>query len=92
MEKICIHCYVSGKVQGVFYRVTTQEQAQKLGLNGWVKNLADGRVEVMICGIESKVQELINWLWIGPEYAVVDDVNCQEITCYDSSFTEFLVD
>ena len=46
--QICLHGFVSGKVQGVGFRQHTQEEAQRLELNGWVRNLADGRVEVLV--------------------------------------------
>ena len=47
VDKICINCLVSGKVQGVWFRANTQKEAQKLGVTGWVRNLPDGRVEVL---------------------------------------------
>lgn len=74
MAKICLRCYISGHVQGVFYRAHTQEQALKLGLTGWVKNLADGRVEALVCGEEDTVVELVNWMQSGPPRATVSTV------------------
>ncbi len=53
------HIYFSGKVQGVGFRYTTQRYALKLGLNGWVKNLVDGRVEIMVDGDKGKIERLI---------------------------------
>ena len=81
--KICKLCYVSGRVQGVFYRASTQEKAIELGLVGHAKNLPDRRVEVLACGKESLVDELITWLWQGPTHAQVNDVQCKEV---DKSF------
>lgn len=79
MEKICLHCFVSGRVQGVFYRRATRGEAVKHGVTGWVKNLADGRVEVMICGEEAAVYALQNWLWEGPKAAKVNEVEMEEL-------------
>ena len=78
-EKICIHCFVSGKVQGVWFRASTQTEADKLGLNGWVKNLPDGRVEVMACGEKEKINLLQEWLKQGPDHARVTDVSLEEL-------------
>lgn len=79
MTKICRHCYVSGKVQGVFYRQNTKQQAKKLNLTGWVKNLDDGRVELIVCGEQDNVQKLLNWLPDGPPRAKVDNVATSEL-------------
>ncbi|HEY3646021.1 MAG TPA: acylphosphatase [Gammaproteobacteria bacterium] len=75
---IAKRCLVSGKVQGVFYRASTAERARALGLTGYAKNLADGRVEVLACGDEEKVEELIDWLWQGPPAAKVEGVDVQD--------------
>ena len=76
--KVAKCCLVSGKVQGVFYRASTAEQARRLDLTGYAKNLPDGRVEVLTCGEEGKVDELIDWLWKGPPAAKVQSVDVQE--------------
>lgn len=70
--RICLHGYVSGKVQGVGFRQHTAEQAERLDLDGWVKNLPDGQVEVLLEGEEEQVQELVAWLEQGPPRASVD--------------------
>jgi acylphosphatase len=75
---VCKRCLVSGKVQGVFYRASTAEQAKRLGLAGYAKNLPDGRVEVLACGEQSKVEELIAWLRQGPPSAKVSGVEVQD--------------
>ncbi len=77
-EKGCIHCFVSGKVQGVWFRVSTQDRANDLGLTGWVRNVNDGRVEVLACGEKEKLTQLVAWLHEGPELAEVTDVSCEE--------------
>lgn len=78
MARICLHGYVSGKVQGVYYRQSTQEQADRLELDGWVRNVADGRVEVLVEGEERAVRELAAWLEQGPADAEVAEVDLQE--------------
>jgi acylphosphatase len=65
---------VSGKVQGVFFRASTRDQALKLGLRGHAKNLADGCVEVLAEGNSSALDALERWLHVGPPMARVDSV------------------
>lgn len=71
---ICNRYLISGRVQGVFYRASAQHQANALGLRGWVRNLMDGRVELLACGDQNAVKELEKWLQIGPEYAKVSNI------------------
>ncbi len=78
MARICLHGYVSGKVQGVFFRQSTETEATRLDLDGWVRNLADGRVEVLVEGEEEAVRELAAWLETGPKKAKVTAVELQE--------------
>jgi acylphosphatase len=85
MSQLCLHCYIEGNVQGVFYRHATREKAKQLGITGWVKNLSDGRVEVLACGEEQPLEELRNWLWDGPPRADVTDVTIQELAWEEHS-------
>jgi acylphosphatase len=71
---------VSGRVQGVFFRASTRNEALRLGLNGYARNLADGRVEVVASGRPEAMHELEQWLWQGPPAARVDDVVRSEYT------------
>lgn len=72
-------CYVSGRVQGVFYRATTRQKATDLGVTGYARNLPDGRVEVLVVGPPDRVQALIEWLWIGSTSAHVTQVVVEEL-------------
>jgi acylphosphatase len=67
-------CLVAGRVQGVFYRASTRQRAQALGLAGFARNLADGRVEVLACGDPAGVQALCDWLWQGSPASHVTSV------------------
>ena len=58
----------------MFYRASTESRARQLKLTGWVRNLADGRVEVLACGEEENLKELEQWLWQGPAHARVTQV------------------
>jgi acylphosphatase len=74
-ERIRAHVHVSGRVQGVFFRATTRETAQEHGVDGWVQNLADGRVEAVFEGPESAVESMIDFCHEGSEAATVEDVS-----------------
>jgi len=69
-----VRLFISGIVQGVSYRASTQEQARKRGIVGWVKNLEDGRVEAVAQGSKDKVEELVRWCHTGPSAAKVEKV------------------
>lgn len=75
----CRRCYVSGRVQGVFFRASTYEQARNLQVTGYARNLPDGRVEVLACGAAAAVQKMCDWLVIGPPAAAVTDVQCEDV-------------
>ncbi len=72
------HIWVRGLVQGVFFRATTQKQARALKLTGWVRNLRDGRVEVVAEGEAAAVEALAHWAKRGPPGARVEEVVVQE--------------
>lgn len=76
---IARRCYVSGRVQGVFYRASTRDKAVALGVAGHASNLPDGRVEVLAVGPPQAVQALIDWLAIGPPAAHVANVEVGEV-------------
>ena len=90
---ICRRSFVSGRVQGVFYRATCARKAQALGIAGHARNLADGRVEVLACGEAGAVEAFIAWLWEGSpaskvtavETADVDPATLQRPTVFTSA-------
>ena len=84
MQRKAINCLVSGRVQGVGFRMATSQQSKLLGLKGWVKNLGDGRVEVYACGEQNLLIQLHKWLKHGPNIARVIDVECR-----DANYQEF---
>jgi acylphosphatase len=70
-------CRITGRVQGVFFRVATAEQANALGLDGSVRNLRDGSVEVVAAGQTDSIDQLLVWLWRGPPQAAVTAVSVE---------------
>ncbi|WP_049999062.1 acylphosphatase [Halococcus sediminicola] len=71
------HVFVSGRVQGVSYRASTRDAARDAGLDGWVKNLDDGRVEAVFEGSEASVERLVEWCHEGSPAADVDGVDAE---------------
>ena len=82
------HVYISGFVQGVGFRVYTRSKARKLGINGWVRNLTDGRVEAVLQGDKEIIHRVLKFLRRGPFFAKVSDivVDWEE---QEETFTEF---
>jgi acylphosphatase len=77
MDDKSIHMIISGMVQGVFYRSNTRGKAVELGLDGWVRNLGDGGVEVFAEGSEDRLKELVEYCRSNPGYSHVDDVRVE---------------
>ena len=73
-ETIRAHMFVSGRVQAVGYRASTWDMAQLLKLNGWVRNLRDGRVEAVFEGATAQVEEMLRWCQKGPPAAIVEEL------------------
>lgn len=74
MEKARAHVFISGLVQGVFFRWNTKKMADKLQLSGWVRNLPDGRVEAIFEGDKESIEKMIEWCKKGPSEAIVEKV------------------
>ncbi|MDX1707034.1 MAG: acylphosphatase [Desulfobacterales bacterium] len=76
MEKqVRAHVFISGRVQGVFFRVETQRAAEKFGVLGWVRNRPDGTVEAVFEGKQPDVDAVLQWCHEGPNLAVVENVD-----------------
>jgi acylphosphatase len=92
MGKVRTHVFIEGRVQGVFFRANTREEASLLGLTGWVRNCWDGRVEAVFEGEREKVEKVIAWCKKGPPGAMVRDVeiNWEQVTGeYDTFSIEY---
>jgi len=83
-----MHCLVRGKVQGVYFRTWTQDQAKSLKVTGWVRNLKDGKVEVLAQGDEDSLRELKKRLLQGSPLSRVESVECEFID-YDKTYDKF---
>ncbi len=88
--KQCEQYRVKGRVQGVFFRASTRDQAQRLGLRGYVRNLPGGDVEVVAWGEREDLHKLAAWLWKGPPSARVTDVASEPLQGHDE-FEDFVV-
>ncbi len=73
-QRCCVHAYISGKVQGVWFRAYTRKQALAANVTGWAKNLRDGRVEVMLAGNEEQISQVMDQIRVGPPLAEVTDI------------------
>jgi acylphosphatase len=83
MAKVARHVTVTGRVQGVFFRAWTRDQADELRVTGWVRNCPDGRVDMHIEGEESAVEQMIERLHHGPSSARVEDVHIWNVDTFD---------
>ena len=85
--RVCYDVQISGRVQGVGFRYATQREARRLGLDGWVRNCADGSVEAQICGSIDSIQHMLEWLRTGPATAHVTQLSFAiQATCQHSGF------
>jgi len=90
MSKVRVHIYVTGNVQGVFFRQNTKRQAQYCGVCGWVSNLSDGRVEAVFEGETVAVKEVVDYCHHGPSFAKVEHVEVF-FEDYTGDFLDFCV-
>ena len=84
------HVFISGRVQGVFYRTSTRDIAEQYGLTGWVKNTSDGYVEAVFEGEETAIKDMIAWCHKGPRLAEVSDVSV-DYKKFLGEFEEFCI-
>ena len=89
-DKVRVHVLIEGRVQGVFFRSSTRDEARARGLAGWVRNRVDGRVEAVFEGDKTVVDNMLAWCRKGPPYAYVDyvDINWQ---LYQGDLLDFRV-
>ena len=73
-QAVRAHVFITGRVQGVFFRHATSQEATQRGVTGWVRNLPDERVEAVFEGSRGAVDEMVGWCKRGPQYAVVEDL------------------
>ena len=90
MTNRCLHIFVSGLVQGVYFRANSLKKAKSLGVTGWIKNLGDGRVELMVEGKETLVNQMLEWCKQGPPRAKVNNISVDDIL-FQNKFTEFII-
>ena len=85
-----MHVFISGRVQGVFFRAETQRAAKGFNLTGWVRNISDGRVEAVFEGEDESVEKMLEWCHIGPPAARVEEVSIKEEP-YIGEFQDFSI-
>jgi len=88
-EKKALNTRIQGKVQGVFYRASTKEAADRLGVTGWVKNMPNGDVQAVFEADPKTLERMIAWCWQGPEFSAVTQVTSRE--CDPEQFTDFQI-
>jgi acylphosphatase len=88
MERVRAHVTIAGRVQGVNFRASARERARSVGVEGWVRNLDDGRVEAVFEGPRAGVNRMVSWCYSGPSPARVDrvDVEWERPTGQDGGF------
>ena len=87
-EKKTVHVYLSGRVQGVGFRAFIRRNAERLSVQGWARNLADGRVEALFSGDKSDVDQLLKLVRKGPRFADVQDIKIEEKD-YQDKYSSF---
>ncbi len=90
MEKRRVHVWISGRVQGVFFRAYARDAGRVSGVFGWVRNLPDGRVEALFEGEADKVENMLAWCHSGSPLSRVEAVEVREETC-TGEFTSFTI-
>ena len=85
-----VHVIISGRVQGVWFRQSTKQKAEQLGLTGWVRNTSGGNVEAVFEREENLIQEMITWCKQGPPLAKVENVQIKNL-CPTNAFDSFSI-
>lgn len=89
-NKVRAHVFVSGRVQGVFFRDHTRKKAEELAITGWVANKPDGRVEAIFEGTKENVEKMLDWAKQGPDSANVDKLDIINED-YQGGFPDFKI-
>ena len=90
MQYSRVHVYISGKVQGVYFRQNTVCKAKELNVLGWIRNLKDGRVEAVFEGGQENVNKLVDWCNAGPKNAIVKNMEIVHES-YENEFSSFQI-
>lgn len=90
MELARIQLIITGKVQGVGYRISARREAERLSISGWVENKPNGHVEIMAEGYQQQLNQLITWAQNGPQFANVDDIVINNLTAHNE-FDQFSI-
>jgi len=85
-----IHLFITGQVQGVFFRSQAKQKARSLGITGWIKNLPNGQIEAVAQGDQNKIKQFIDWCEQGPQLAQVEKVEIKTEQ-YQSEYQDFEV-
>ena len=85
-----VHLLITGKVQNVSYRINAKRKAEEFDLAGWVKNIPDGRVEILAEGKKENLKKMIDWCHNGSDYAIVNEVKI-EWAEYEEKFDKFII-
>lgn len=83
---VCYIVHISGTVQGVYFRASSQQQAIEYSLSGYARNLPDGDVEVLLCGQQGDIDKMLDWLSHGPEQAEVTTLESKQVPWQEHSF------
>jgi acylphosphatase len=89
MDQVRARVFISGRVQGVNFRVATRDEARQARVTGWVRNLNDGRVEAVFEGSNAAVRRMVSWCYSGPPAAEVDkvEIKWEDPTHSESNFS-----
>ena len=89
-QKICAHIIIKGRVQGVAFRYHARNLAYQLGVYGWIRNLFNGDVELLVEGSKKIVEEMVEWCKEGPRQAVVEDIRIEWLP-YSGKYNKFQI-
>ncbi|MDR3566580.1 MAG: acylphosphatase [Syntrophobacteraceae bacterium] len=90
MEKRRVRVWITGRVQGVYFRAYTRDAGRSIGVAGWVRNLPDGRVEAVFEGDQDKVEEMVEWCYTGSPHSRVENVDIRDEP-YSGEFDKFKI-